>query len=335
MAAIEQELSDRYAIYNGDSCEVLPDLPDDAAGLSLYSPPFADLYNYSSSERDLSNCRDYAHFLDHYRFIVEQVHRITMPGRVSCVHCCDIPIPGQRDGYRDFPGDIVRLHQDLGFTFHGRVAIWKEPLRVAIRTRLQHLTHKNLTKDSSVSFPAGGDYILLFKKRGPNASPIKHPTGLSEYAGSREVPSDLQRYRGERRQEKNKLSQWIWQKYASCFWHDIRLSRVLPYKEAKDPEDEKHVCPLQLDVIERCLALWSNPDDVLLTPFMGVGSEVCGALVNGRKAIGIELKPSYYRQAKANIARCLEHGWGSDTDQGQLDFGTEAEESETELADVD
>ena len=188
MAVIEQEIAEHYAVYNGDSCEVLPSLPSASVGLSIYSPPFASLYEYSSSERDLSNCRDYEQFLDHYGFIVREVARLTRPGRVSCVHCCDIPIPGQRKGYRDFPGDIIRLHEREGFNYHGRVCIWKEPLRVALRTRLQHLTHKNLAKDSTVSFPAGADYVLLFKRHGKNESPVHHPECLSDYAARGRCP---------------------------------------------------------------------------------------------------------------------------------------------------
>jgi DNA modification methylase len=302
MAVLEQTITERFAVYNGDSCEVLPDLPAESAHLCIYSPPFADLYNYSSSERDLSNCRDYDEFLEHYGFIVRETARLLLPGRIACVHCCDIPIPGQRSGYRDFPGDIIRLHKDAGFFYEGRICIWKEPLRVALRTRLQHLTHKNIAKDSTLCFPAGGDFLLLFKKRGKNAVPVAHPRCLESYAGEREIPTELLRYRGGRRQELNRLSQWIWRNYASCFWDDIRIDRVLPYKAARDSEEERHVCPLQLDTIERALILWSNPGERVLTPFMGVGSEVYAALVNGRKGVGIELKPSYYRQALANLA---------------------------------
>jgi DNA modification methylase len=301
VAVIDQEITDRYSLYNGDACEVLADLPAQSAGLVLYSPPFADLYNYSSSERDLSNCRDYGEFFEHYGFVVRELARLTKPGRVNCVHCSDIPIPGQRKGCEDFPGDIIRLYRSHGFTYHGRVCIWKEPFRVAMRTRLQHLTHRNICKDSSVSFPAGGDFILLFRREGANLEPVAHPTGLDRYCGEREVPAELWRHRGENRQEKNKLSQWIWRQYASCFWDDIRIDRVLPYKAAREPDDERHVCPLQLDTIERCLILWSNPGDTLLTPFMGVGSEVAGAVLNGRRGVGVELKSSYYRQAVRNV----------------------------------
>lgn len=306
MAVLTQEFGEGFAAYNGDVCEVLPDLPGGSVGLSIYSPPFAALYEYSSSEHDLSNCRDYEQFMEHYGFVVREMARVTSPGRISCVHCCDIPVPGQRRGYCDFPGDIIRLHGEAGFHYHGRICIWKEPFRVAMRTRLQHLTHKNICKDSSVSFPAGGDFVLLFKRQGQNAEPIAHPTGLSVYAGERDIPAELLSHRGEKRQQKNKLSQWIWRQYASCFWDDIRIDRVLPYKAARDVDNEKHVCPLQLDVIDRCLMLWSNSGDVVLSPFMGVGSEVVGAILNGRKGVGVELKSTYYRQSVANIHAALE-----------------------------
>ncbi len=311
MAVITQNITDRYAIYNGDSCEVLPDLKAESVHLSIYSPPFADLYNYSSSERDLSNCRDYDEFLQHYEFIVQQIERLTKPGRISCVHCCDIPIPGQRSGYRDFPGDIVDLHKQNGFLYEGRIAIWKDPFRVAMRTRLQHLTHKNICRDSSVCFPAGADYLLLFKRVGQNAEPIAHPVGLSEYCGDRAIPDDLRRFSGEGRQEKNRLSQWIWRNYASAFWDDVRINHVLPYRESKESDDEKHVCPLQLDVIDRSLVMWSNPGDVVLTPFMGVGSEVYCAVRAGRRAIGIELKSSYFRQAVKNVQAAIDGTYDS------------------------
>ena len=335
MAVIAQEIGERHAIYNGDSCEVLPDLKEKSAGLVVYSPPFADLYNYSSSERDLSNCTDYEEFLDHYGFIVNEMARVTKPGRINCVHCCDIPIPGQRHGYRDFPGAIINIHREAGFNYHGRVCIWKEPFSVAMRTRLQHLTHKNIAKDSSSCFPAGGDFILLFKRHGSNQEPIAHPTGLSTYAGANEIPKELLRYRGEKTQNKNRLSHWIWRQYASCFWHDIRLDRVLPYKQAKGSEEEKHVCPLQLDVIERCLTLWSNPGDVILTPFMGVGSEPYMALRMGRKAVGIELKESYYRQAVKNIKAALAV---AQTEEATLEFEDDAEpeaDAEFDMATAD
>lgn len=303
MAVDNQIITDRYALYNGDCCEVLPNLPAESVGLSVYSPPFAGLYNYSSDDRDMSNNSTYDGFLQHYDFLISEISRVTQPGRITAVHCMDIPQPGQRDGYYDFPGKIVELHERHGFYFFGRVYIWKEPLRVAIRTRLKHLTHKQLVKDSTECTVAAGDQLLIFRKRGENKSPVAHPLGFSRYVGGTEIPSDLMAFKGESDQAKNKLSHWIWRRYASCIWDDVRIDRVLPYKAAKEPEDEKHVHPLQLDVIERCVLMWSNPMDTVMTPFMGVGSEVWGAHVNGRRSIGIELKTSYFKQAVKNLAQ--------------------------------
>lgn len=301
MAIISQEITDRYAVYNGDCCEVLPSLPNKSIHMSIYSPPFCGLYNYSSDDRDMSNTVSYEAFFEHYEFLVKEISRVTMPGRMSVVHCMDIPNPGQRTGYYDLPGEIIKLHQKYGFDYFGRVVIWKEPLRVAIRTRLKHLTHKQLVKDSCQSTIAAGDFILILKKRGENNIPVTHIEGFSEYMGGREVPKELLKYKGEIEQRENKLSHWIWRQYASCIWDDIRIDRVLSYKEAKEPDDEKHVHPLQLDVIERCIQLWSNPNETILTPFMGVGSEVYGSIINGRKGLGVELKTSYYKQAINNI----------------------------------
>lgn len=301
MAVNDQVITEKYAIYNGDCCEVLPEIPSNSVHLSVYSPPFCGLYNYSSSDQDMSNNVTYEGFMEHYQFLINEIARVTKPGRITAVHCMDIPNPGQRTGYYDFPGKVIEAHEKAGFYFFGRVAIWKEPLRVAIRTRLKHLTHKQLVKDSTHSTIAAGDYLLIFKKGGENTEPVAHETGFSRYAGGREIPEELMQHKGETDQRVNKLSHWIWRNYASCFWDDIRIDRVLPYKAAKDADDEKHVHPLQLDVIERCVVMWSNPGDVVMTPFMGVGSEVYGALINGRKSIGIELKPSYFKQAKRNV----------------------------------
>lgn len=303
MAVIDQIITPHYALYNGDCCEVVADLPDKSIGLSLYSPPFCGLFNYSSDDRDMSNSVSYDAFYAHYEFLISELARVTMPGRMTVVHCMDIPNPGQKRGYHDLPGRIIALHEKHGFHFFGRVVIWKEPLRVAIRTRLKHLTHKQLVKDSTESTIAAGDFILIFKRAGENAAPVTHETGFSTYAGEREVPEELLKYKGETDQRENKLSHWIWRRYASCVWDDIRIDRVLPYKAAKEPEDEKHVHPLQLDVIERCVQLWSNPGDTVLTPFMGVGSEAYGAVYHGRRAIGVELKTSYFKQAVKNVAR--------------------------------
>lgn len=303
---ITQDITDHYALYNGDCIEVMPTFPDGSVDLSIYSPPFSDLYNYSSSARDLSNTASYKEFLSHYEFVVKEIHRLTKPGRLTCVHCTDISL-GADKGFRDFPGDIIRMHQRIGFHFTGRRVIWKEPLRMAIRTRAKGLMHRQIVKDSSLCDVAAADYLLTFRRHGKNGTPIENPQGLSKYAGEDQPPRDLfDKYKNWENPKTNKLSHMIWQRYASSAWYDIRINEVLKYKSARDSEEEKHVCPLQLDVIERAVILWSNEDDTVLTPFMGVGSEVYGAVVNGRQGIGIELKESYYRQAVKNIA-AVEH----------------------------
>ena len=308
MAVIDQVLCEKYAIYNGDSCEVLPSLPDGCIDLSVYSPPFAQpgggaLYHYSSSDRDLSNARSLDEFMRHYQFIVDQLFRLTKPGRMSAVHCADVPTGNTGcDHLFDLPGEIIRLHERCGFKFAARYAIWKEPLAVRNRTLAKNLAHKTIVDDSSHCSNAGADFLLLFRRAGDNTIPIAHPHGLTEYAGEREIPKELHRYKGWKgKQTENRFSHWIWRQYASCVWDDIRLDNVLPYREARDSEDEKHVHPLQLDVIERCVQLWTNPGETVLTPFMGVGSEVYGAVKAGRRGVGVELKPSYWRQAVKNL----------------------------------
>jgi DNA modification methylase len=300
---IEQKITDKYAIYNGDCLEVLPQLPDDSIHLSIYSPPFTGLYQYSSSDRDLSNCDSYEDFFIHYEFVVKEIFRVTKNGRCSAVHCSDVPTGNSgSDGLTDFPGDIIRLHEKLGFTYIARHAIWKEPLTVRNRTMQKNLAHKTVVDDSINCGVAGADYLLIFRKKGKNENAVKHPEGLLYYAGERKIPDELLPYRGFKgNQIENRYSHWIWRQYASSFWDDIRLDEVLQYKEARDEEDEKHVHPLQLDVINRVVVLRSNENETVLTPFMGVGSEVYGALANNRKAIGIELKPSYYKQAVKNL----------------------------------
>jgi hypothetical protein len=282
----------------------MPTYPDGSIHLSVYSPPFAGLYHYTSSERDLSNAVDYGEFMEHYGFVVSEIERVTMPGRMSAVHCMDTPTGNSGgDALRDFPGDIIRLHAEYGFDYIARYHVWKEPLTVRNRTMKKDLAHRTLVEDSTRCSVASADYLLVFRKRGENPVPVTHPVGLTEYAGSRPIPEELLIYRGHNgKQTENRYSHWIWRQYASAFWDDVRLDRVLPFREARDEEDERHVHPLQLDVIDRCLVLWSNPGERVLTPFMGVGSEVYGAVRSGRRGIGIELKPSYYRQALKNLA---------------------------------
>ncbi len=324
MGVKEQTITDRYALYCGDCIDVMAGLKPESIGLSIYSPPFAGLYQYSSDPRDMSNCVNYEEFMDHYRFCIEAIYRVTMPGRMTAVHCMDIPSGNSGcDTIDDFPGDIIREHRkcrdpkckasefdkDRGRCGHGwfkqvaRYHVWKEPLTIRNRTMMKSLSHKCLTLDSTKCSMANADYLLIFRRSGDNAVPVAHPNGLLSYAGSRPVPGDVLPYRGwTGSQLENRYSQWVWRQYASAFWDDVRLDRTLPHREGKDVDDERHVHPLQLDVIERAVVMWSNPGEVVLTPFMGVGSEVYGAVINGRRAIGAELKASYYRQAVRNCA---------------------------------
>lgn len=300
----EHVITPKYALYHGDCCEVMPHLPDGSVHLSVYSPPFGGLYHYSSSERDLSNARSYEEFFEHYEFVVRDISRLTMSGRLTGVHCMDVPTGNTgTDALRDFPGDIIRLHERHGFRYVARYCVWKEPLAVRNRTMAKNLAHKTIVDDSSRCSVASADYLLMFRKHGENPVPIVHPVGLLEYAGERAMPIDILRYKGwTGNQIENRYSHWIWRQYASAFWDDIRIDRVLPFKVARDAEDEKHVHPLQLDVIDRCLVLWSNPGETVLTPFMGVGSEVYSAVRSGRQGIGVELKESYFHQAVKNLA---------------------------------
>lgn len=303
MAVVDQVVCDKYAVYNGDCIEVMQSLPDESVHLTVYSPPFAGLYQYSSDDRDMSNCLNHDEFFEHYGFCLDQIERITMPGRISAVHCMDIPLSNSGcDAMYDLPGRIIQEHEERGFVYGGRRVIWKEPLMVRNRTMMKSLHHKTLCEDATKCSIANADYLLMFRKKGENAIPVRNETGLLSYAGENQPPSELHKYKGmQGDQKKNTFSQYIWRQYASSVWMDIRIDRVLKFREAKEGEDEKHVHPLQLDVIERAVVMWSNPGEIVLTPFMGVGSEVYGAVLNGRKAIGAEIKPSYFRQAVANL----------------------------------
>jgi len=308
----EQVIKENYALYNSDCMYVLPTLPDASIDLSIYSPPFAGLYNYSSSENDFSNCESKEQFLEQYDFLIAEMSRVTKAGRINAVHCTDIH--DNKSFLWDFPHEIIKLHEKHGFHYRNRITIWKEPLKVRMRTMVQSLMHKFIVEDTTRCFTAMPDYVLIFTKDGENQTPVTHPFGLNEYFG--EVPflpahietygnySDFRKkwigYDGDPRE--NKMSHLIWQRYASSVWDDIRIDNVLPFKESRDEDDEKHVHPLQLDVIDRLVELYSNPNELVLTPFMGVGSEVYSPVSMGRKAIGIELKDSYYKQAILNIA---------------------------------
>ena len=299
MAILNQTIKPKYAIYNGDCIEVMRDLPDESVHFSVFSPPFADLYCYSDSPMDLGNCKNYDEFFIHFGFVVEQLARIIKPGRNCAVHCMDIPAMKERDGFigiKDFSGDIIRLFQKHGFIYHSRHTIWKNPQIETIRTKAIGLMHKTLVKDSIKCRAGLPDYLLTFRNEGDNEMPVSHPDGLSVYAGSDDPGQN-----GDRR------SQHIWKSYASPVWMDIRQTNTLNAKTAREADDEKHLCPLQLDVIERALTLWSNPGEVVFTPFMGVGSEVYGAVLNGRKGMGAELKTAYYNQAVRNLAEVENH----------------------------
>lgn len=307
----EQQVTDNYAIYNSDCMYVMPTIADASIDLSVYSPPFAGLYNYSSSENDFSNCESKEQFLEQYEFLIKEIARVTKPGRISAVHCTDV-INNSTGKLWDFPHEIIKLHEKYGFHYRNKITIWKEPLKVRMRTMVRSLMHKLIVEDSTECFTAMPDYLLIFKKAGENEVPVTHPEGLSEYFGATPLLPAMEekygsfdqlkrKYEGHKDPKTNKLSHIIWQRYASSVWDDIRIDNVLPFRESKDEDDEKHVHPLQLDVIDRVVELYSNKGEVVLTPFMGVGSEVYSPVSMGRYGIGIELKESYYKQAIKNL----------------------------------
>lgn len=322
MSVKDQLITDQFAIYNSDCMYVLPTLPDNSIDLSIYSPPFAGLYEYSSSPNDMSNCESKEQFLEQYSFLVSEIARVTKKGRISAVHCADVFDNTCR--LWDFPHEIIKIHEKYGFEYRNRITIWKEPLKVRMRTMVQSLMHKFIVEDSTKCFTAMPDYVLIFTKKGENEVPVTHPYGLTHYAGETPIlPNILKawnnqngsnlnedqlwellksKYDGHEDPRTNKLSHYIWQRYASSVWDDIRIDNVLPFRDSKEDDDEKHVHPLQLDVIDRLVELYSNPGEVVLTPFMGVGSEVYSPVSMGRKAIGIELKDSYFKQAKINLS---------------------------------
>ena len=311
MAINQSVITDNYAFYHGDCVEFTESMPDKSVGLCVYSPPFAELYNYSSSPRDMSNCVNYEQFLEHYEYLVQHLARVTIPGRLNAIHCMEVPMGTLAN--RDMPGDIIRLYQKYGFQFLRKVMVWKEPLRVAIRTRVLNLRHSQIVKDSTKCYPAGPDYVVLMRKPGAD-EPVGNPLGLTYYAGEldadkrgqvglKPAPLHLQsKFANWDDPRTNKWAHWIWQQYASPVWMDIRMGRLLSRKIAKESPEEKHICPLQLDVIERIVQMYSNPGDTVYSPFGGIGSEPRSAVALGRKGVGVELKESYYRQAIRNLA---------------------------------
>jgi len=307
----DQVITDQYAIYNADCVEVINELPDRSVDLSIYSPPFAGLYNYSSHEKDFSNCESKEDFLDQYDFLISEISRVTKPGRITAVHCTDI-MDSKTGRLFDLPNAIIQLHEKHGFNYRNRITIWKEPLKVRMRTMVKSLMHKLIVEDATECFTAMPDYVLIFKKNGQNEVPVTHLEGFTEYFGETPFLKDhienygsfeelKKKYLGWPDPKTNKLSHIIWQRYASSVWDDVRIDNVLPFRDGRDEDDEKHVHPLQLDVIDRLVEMYSNKKELVLTPFMGVGSEVYSPVSMGRRAVGIELKESYFKQAIKNM----------------------------------
>lgn len=277
MKCLNQVINERYSIYNGDSCEIMNDIPDNSIHYSIFSPPFADLYVYSNSERDMGNCRSKSEFYEHFKFIIKELYRITMNGRLVSFHCMNLPTMKQKDGFigiSDFRGELIKLFQECGFIFHSEVCIWKDPVIAMQRTKALGLLHKQIKKDSAMCRQGIPDYLITMRKPGDNPEKITHTN--------------------------ESFPVQVWQNYASPVWMDINPSDTLQRNSARDEKDEKHICPLQLDVIRRAINLWTNENDIVFTPFMGIGSEVYQALKMNRRGIGIELKESYYEQAVKN-----------------------------------
>lgn len=282
MKVLNQVIKERYALYNGDSAEVMQGLPSDSMDYSIFSPPFESLYTYSDSDRDLGNCRNEEEFYQQFDFIAKELYRIIKPGRLISVHCMDLPASLNNDGFiglKDFPGKLIKVFEKVGFIYHSRVTIWKDPVVAMQRTKALGLLHKQIKKDSAMCRQGIADYIITLRKPGENKERISHTNET--------FPVEK------------------WQQYASPVWMDINQSNTLNRKSARDERDEKHICPLQLDVIERCIELWTNDGDTVFTPFLGIGSEAYQALKMNRNAVGIELKESYFEQAVKNCENAL------------------------------
>jgi len=309
--AVDQVITNDYAIYQGDSCEVIRAIPGDSVHFGIHSPPFEGLYKFSNYDRDISN-NEGAEFWQHYQFLIQELLRVTMPGRLHAVHVMQLPTSKVRHGHigmRDFRGETVRAFEDAGWIFHSEVCIWKDPVVAQQRTKSIRLLHKQIVKDSAISGQGLADYVLMFRKPGENPEAIDGR--FDAWIGDDSL--DISRAAYDRHASQSRAEgrepwpydQWVsilvWQRYASPVWSDIDQTRTLQYRGGRDEKDEQHISPLQLDVIERCIDLWSNPGDVVLTPFLGIGSEVYAAVEMGRKGVGIELKPSYFRQAVKNL----------------------------------
>ena len=294
MKVLDQVTENKYALYNGDSCEVVKEIPDNSIHYTIFSPPFASLYTYSNSDRDMGNSKGDDEFYNHFIYLAKELYRITMPGRLLSFHCMDLPLMKERDGIiglKDFPSIIRQIFEDCGFIYHSKVTIWKNPVTEMQRTKALGLLHKQIRKDSAMNRQGIPDYIVTMRKPGDNPERISHTHET--------FPVD------------------VWQNYASPVWMDIRQSDTLQKKSAREDKDERHICPLQLEVIQRCVELWTNPGDIVLDPFAGIGSVPYVAVTMGRRGIGIELKDSYYKQAKNNLEIAV-RGNSMDCPVGQM-----------------
>ena len=315
MEILNQKIDDRYAMYNGDCVEVLKGITDNSIHYSIFSPPFASLYTYSNSDRDMGNSASDNEFYEHFKFLISELYRVTMPGRLLSFHCMDLPMMKSRDGViglKDFPGELIRMFTDAGFIYHSKVTIWKDPLVEATRTKALGLLHKQICKDSSMCRQGLPDYLVTMRKPGENPELIAHPEGFESYIGDDEPEGakierpqpDAEKY--EKKEKYNEVpvySHQVWRKYASPVWMDIRQSNTLNGKSAREEQDERHICPLQLDVIARGINLWTNENDIVLDPFAGIGSSNYVALKMGRRTIGVELKENYYNLALENVEK--------------------------------
>ena len=278
MKVINQQKGQKYALYQGDCVDTMQGIPESSIHYSVFSPPFSSLYTYSNSERDMGNCRGDGEFEQHFKYLIKEIYRTLIPGRLVSFHCMNLPTSKAHHGYigiRDFRGDLIRMFQDAGFIYHSEVCIWKDPVTAMQRTKALGLLHKQLKKDSCMSRQGIPDYVVTMRKPGVNPEPVSH--------------------------DDESFPVSVWQRYASPVWMDINPSKTLQHTSAREEKDERHICPLQLEVIERCVDLWSNPNDIILSPFAGIGSEGYVSLKKGRRFIGMELKESYYKQASINL----------------------------------
>lgn len=295
----DQEITDKYSIYRGDCVEVMKGIPSNSIHYSVFSPPFSNLFCYSNSSRDMGNSSR-KEFNTHFDFLIPELYRVMMPGRLLSFHCMNLPLTIGADGVmgmKDFRGKMICNFTNQGFIYHSEVCIWKDPLLQAVRTKKLELAHKQISKDSSRCAMGYPDYIVTMRKPGMNPEPIAHGRGFEKYIGERKEP----KFEKNNIHGKNKYSHHVWQRYASPVWFDIRQTNTLNVHLAKEKNDERHICPLQIDVVDRCLELWSNPGDIVLSPFAGIGTEGFCAVKMGRKAILIELKESYYKIAIKNL----------------------------------